>query len=79
MAQRVENRGRGEMQQPHRQALPPVPLLQQQKGGWKAQRQAEIREDVNEGKGIMDMIYDQVWEVWNQSKVRDEEEQQDES
>lgn len=36
--------------------------------GWKAQRQKEIKEDVEEGKDVSDMIIDQVWEVWNQGK-----------
>lgn len=38
--------------------------------GWKAERQKEIKEDVEEGKEFSDMIIDQVWEVWNQGKKK---------
>lgn len=40
---------------------------------WKMQRRKEIEEDVEEGKGFGDMIMDQIWEVWNQGKTEDEE------
>ncbi|KAM3422921.1 hypothetical protein BST61_g404 [Cercospora zeina] len=42
--------------------------------GWKAQRQKEIKEDVEEGKDFSDMIIDQIWEVWNQGKGKKEDE-----
>lgn len=47
--------------------------LQKQGRGWKAQRQQEIKDDVEEGKGFADMIMDQIWEVWNQGKTTDED------
>ncbi|PPJ58597.1 hypothetical protein CBER1_03553 [Cercospora berteroae] len=42
--------------------------------GWKAERQKEIKEDVEEGKDFSDMIIDQIWEVWNQGKGKKEDE-----
>lgn len=48
---------------------------QDYQSGWKAERQKEIREDVEEGKGFGDMIVDQIWEVWNQGKVKDEDDE----
>jgi hypothetical protein len=47
--------------------------LQSQREAWKIQREKEIKEDVEEGKGFGDMIVDQIWEVWNQGKVKEEE------
>ncbi|EME47275.1 hypothetical protein DOTSEDRAFT_123367 [Dothistroma septosporum NZE10] len=44
-----------------------------QRDMWKLQRQKEIKEDVEEGKGFADMIMDQIWEVWNQGKVKEDE------
>lgn len=41
--------------------------------GWKAERQKEIKEDVEEGKDFSDMIIDQIWEVWNQGKKKSDE------
>lgn len=42
---------------------------------WKTQRRKEIEQDVEEGKGFGDMIVDQIWHVWNQGKVDEEEEE----
>lgn len=47
--------------------------LAKQRDVWKLQRQKEIKEDVEEGKGFADMIMDQIWEVWNQGKVKEDE------
>ena len=38
---------------------------------WKIQREKEIRDDIHEGKGFGDMIMDQIWEVWNWGKPKD--------
>jgi hypothetical protein len=46
---------------------------QEYQTGWKAERLQEIKEDVAEGKGFGDMIMDQIWEVWNQGKVEDDD------
>ena len=40
---------------------------------WKAQREKEIKDDLDEGKGFGDMIMDQIWEVWNWGKPKDDE------
>jgi hypothetical protein len=48
-----------------------------QREAWKIQREKEIKEDVEEGKGFGDMIMDQIWEVWNQGKVPEEEEEKE--
>lgn len=44
-----------------------------QRAAWKAQREQEIKDDIDEGKGIGDMIMDQVWSVWNWGKKTEEE------
>ncbi|KXT15888.1 hypothetical protein AC579_5533 [Pseudocercospora musae] len=44
-------------------------------GTWKARRQQEIKDDVEEGKSFADMINDTVWEVWNQGKKKEEDEE----
>ncbi|EME85906.1 uncharacterized protein MYCFIDRAFT_39873 [Pseudocercospora fijiensis CIRAD86] len=46
-----------------------------EQGSWKAQRQREIKDDVEEGKSFSDMIVDQVWSVWNQGKKNEEDEE----
>lgn len=43
-------------------------------GGWREQREKEVEEALEEGKGIMDMVTDQIWEVWNWGKPKDEDE-----
>lgn len=42
-----------------------------EQNSWKARRQREIKKDVEEGKGFGDMITDQIWEVWNQGKKKE--------
>jgi hypothetical protein len=39
-----------------------------EKEGWKERRLEEERKALEEGKGYMDMIFEQVWEVWNWDK-----------
>ncbi|KAF7197912.1 hypothetical protein HII31_00626 [Pseudocercospora fuligena] len=43
-------------------------------GSWKAQRQQEIKDDVEEGKSYGDMISEQIWSVWNQGKKEEDDE-----
>lgn len=41
---------------------------------WKARQQKEIQEEIEEGKGLGDMIMDQIWEVWHwRRKTEDDE------
>lgn len=47
--------------------------MQSQRDVWKAEREKEIKEDIEEGKGFGDMIMDQIWEVWNWGKTNDDE------
>ena len=47
--------------------------VQSQREIWKAQREKEIKEDLEEGKGLGDMIMEQIWEVWNWGKTKDDE------
>lgn len=46
-----------------------------QRDAWKAQREKEIKDDIEEGKGFGDMIMDQIWEVWNWGKPKDDEDE----
>jgi hypothetical protein len=41
-----------------------------EKEGWKERRLEEERKALEEGKGYMDMIFEQVWEVWNWDKKK---------
>ena len=43
------------------------------RAGWREKREAEIRAKMAEGKGIGDVIMDQIWEVWNWGKPSGEE------
>lgn len=47
--------------------------VQSQRDVWKSEREKEIKEDIEEGKGFGDMIVDQIWEVWNWGKTNDDE------
>ena len=47
--------------------------VQSQRDVWKAEREKEIKEDIDEGKSFADMITDQIWEVWNWGKTDDDE------
>lgn len=49
--------------------------VQNQRDAWKVQREKEIKEDIEEGKGFGDMIVDQIWEVWNWGKPKDDEDE----
>lgn len=40
---------------------------------WKVQRDKEIKEGLDEGKGFGDMIMDQIWEVWNWGKNKEDD------
>jgi len=49
------------------------PASQSAREAWKAQREKEIQDDLDVGKGLGEMITDQIWEVWNWRKRRDDE------
>ncbi|KAH3975701.1 hypothetical protein HBI56_084270 [Parastagonospora nodorum] len=40
----------------------------EEKEGWKERRLEEERRALEEGKGYWDMIFEQIWEVWNWDK-----------
>ena len=40
----------------------------------RARQQKEIQEELEEGKGLGDMIMDQIWEVWHWRKKGDDDE-----
>ena len=48
--------------------------VQSQRDVWKVEREKEIKEEIEEGKGFGDMIMDQIWEVWNWGKTNEDEE-----
>jgi len=66
---------REEMQRLH----PEQPSVTEQLGAhsqreaWKVQREKEIQDDLDVGKGFGEMISDQIWEVWNWGKKKDDE------
>lgn len=41
---------------------------------WKKKLEEEIKEEVAAGKGYWDVMYDQIYEVWNWSKRKDDDE-----
>ncbi|TKA23558.1 hypothetical protein B0A50_07137 [Salinomyces thailandicus] len=48
---------------------------QSQREAWKVQREKEIQDDVDVGKGFGEMITDQIWEVWNWGRKSDDEDE----
>jgi hypothetical protein len=50
-----------------------VGTLARKREEWKAERQHEIQEELEEGKGFGDMIMDQIWEVWNWGKPKQDD------
>ncbi|KAF1918382.1 hypothetical protein BDU57DRAFT_197546 [Ampelomyces quisqualis] len=44
-----------------------------EKEGWKERRLQEERQALEEGKGYLDIIIDQIWEVWNWDKKKNDE------
>ena len=40
---------------------------------WVAERDEEVKEAIEEGKGIGDMISDRIWEVWNWGKTKEDD------
>ena len=51
--------------------------LHKQREEWKTQRKKEIEEEIEEGKGFGDMIVDQIWEVWNWGKPKEDDDRSD--
>ena len=49
--------------------------IKNQRETWKIEREKEIQEDLEEGKGFGDMIMDQIWEVWNWGKTKDDDDE----
>lgn len=43
------------------------------KGGWVQERAAEETDALDVGKGYGDIIMDQIWEVWNWGKPKEDE------
>ncbi len=57
----------------HEEASSVTEQVQSQRDAWKAEREKEIKEDIEEGKGFGDMIIDQIWDVWNWGRKRDDD------
>lgn len=51
------------------------PGLAGQSKDWKHERDQEVAEAIEDGKGFGDMIMDQVYEVWNWGKKRDDDDE----
>ncbi|KAK3047963.1 hypothetical protein LTR09_010637 [Extremus antarcticus] len=49
--------------------------VQSQREAWKVQQQREVREDLEEGKTLFDMMTDQIWDVWNWGRKRDDDDE----
>jgi len=62
-----------ELQRLKSETAPVTEHVQSQRDAWKVQREQEIKEDIEEGKGFGDMIMDQIWEVWNWGKPKDDD------
>jgi hypothetical protein len=54
-----------------------VGSLARRREEWKVERQHEIQEELEEGKGFGDMIMDQIWEVWNWGKPKKDDDDDD--
>jgi hypothetical protein len=46
-----------------------------EKEGWKERRLEEEKKALEEGKSYTDMIFEQIWEVWNWDKKKGEDEE----
>ena len=46
----------------------------EEKEGWKERRLAEEKKALQEGKTYTDMIFEQIWDVWNWDKKKSEKE-----
>ncbi|KAK5162302.1 hypothetical protein LTS14_000649 [Recurvomyces mirabilis] len=68
-------RARQEMQRLRSEAVSVTEQVasQSQREAWKAQREKEIQDDLDVGKGFGEMITDQIWEVWNGGKKKEDE------
>lgn len=70
---------RQERQEALRAAKEPVGIAGQvgvgkQKKDWVRERDEEVKDALDVGKGLSDMIVDQIYEVWNWGKKRDDDE-----
>ena len=65
-----------EMQRVGKDASPVTDEVRSQREAWKTQREKEIKDDLDEGKGLSDMIYDQIWDVWNWGKKKNEDDEE---
>ena len=66
----------GELQRMGKEGGPSVTNeVASQREAWKLQREKEVKEELEEGKGLSDMIFDQIWEVWNWGKNNEEEDE----
>jgi hypothetical protein len=72
--QRELTNARQEMQRVDMPEKPSITeQIQSQREAWKMQQQKEIQEDIEEGKGLGEMITDRIYEVWNWRKRRDDD------
>lgn len=69
-------RGREELRRVRHEGISVVEEVSKREA-WKKKLEEEIKEDVAEGKGYGDMIYDQIYEVWNWGKRKEEEDDDD--
>jgi hypothetical protein len=63
---------------PERESNPVTKELEATKSArqaWKVQREKEIQDDLDVGKGFGEMIMDQIWGVWNWDKKKDGDEE----
>lgn len=76
---RASDAMRQERQEALRAAKEPMAIAEQaaagkQKKDWVRERDEEVQDALDVGKGLSDMIVDQIYEVWNWGKKRDDDE-----
>jgi len=76
---RVSDAMRQERQEALRATKEPTGIAEQatvgkQKKDWVQERDQEVQDALDVGKGLSDMIVDQIYEVWNWGKKRDDDE-----
>lgn len=74
--EREKGRKTLEKQDPAEKSLLGKIWMGDEEPGWKERRLEEERKALEEGKSYTDMIFEQIWEVWNWDKKKGKQDDQ---